>query len=61
MPAAIITILASAAKSCPELAEWVRCEAHWARCERCALRGPESCESEVIKALARLLADVQKT
>lgn len=61
MPAALINVLASAAESCPELEAWRVCgsggEEH---CEACALGGPERCESAVIKALARLLADVQK-
>lgn len=61
MPAALVNVLAVAAESCPELAAWRHCgsggEEH---CETCVLGGPDRCESEVIKALARRLADVQK-
>ena len=61
MPAALVTILATAAEFCPELAQWCRCEGYGEEhCEACALGGPDRCESEVIKALARRLADVQK-
>lgn len=61
MSAALVTILAAAAESCPELEAWRRCEvSRDARCEACALRDPERCESVVIQALARRLADVQE-
>jgi len=61
VPDALITILAAAAEFCPELSAWCRCdEGHEDHCERCALGGPERCDAQVIKALARRLADVQK-
>lgn len=60
MPALIDT-LAVVGASCPELEAWRVCgsggEEH---CETCALGGPWRCENEVIKALVRRLADVQK-
>jgi len=58
MPTALITILAEAAQSCPELEAWRHCgsgdEEH---CEACALGGPERCDAQVIQALARRLAE----
>ena len=61
MPAALVVTLAAASTACPELAAWCRCdEGLDERCATCSLGGPERCESAVIKALARLLADVQK-
>ena len=57
-PPALINALASAAVSCPELDTWRRCEVSAARCEACALGGPDRCESAVIKALAWRLAEV---
>lgn len=61
MQVALVDVLAQAGASCPELEAWRSCgsggEEH---CEACALGGPERCESEVIKALARRLADMQK-
>lgn len=57
MPA-LITTLAAGSTTCPELAAWCRCdEGLDERCETCALGGPERCEGQVIKALARLLAE----
>lgn len=58
MPAALVTILAVAAESCPELGAWCRCdEGHEDHCEACFLGGPDRCESAVITALARRLAE----
>lgn len=60
MPA-LVNVLATAAESCPELAQWCRCDAgHEDHCERCFLGGPDRCDAQVIKALARRLADVQE-
>ena len=57
MRAALINALAEAGASCPELETWRRCEVgRDARCEACVLGGPERCEGQVIKALARRLA-----
>lgn len=57
MPAALVTVLAIAAESCPELETWRACSSSLSEhCEACALGGPDRCESEVIKALARRLA-----
>jgi len=61
VPAALITILAAAAESCPELAAWRACDGgRDERCAACALGGPDRCESVVIKALARRLTETQK-
>ena len=58
MRAALINALAEAGASCPELETWRRCEvSRDARCEACALGGPERCEAQVIKALARRFAE----
>ena len=61
MTAALVATLAAASTACPELDAWCRCdEGRDERCETCALGGPDRCESAVIKALARILADVLK-
>lgn len=57
MPA-LVTILALVAEFCPELDAWRHCGSGGKeRCEACALGGPDHCESQVIKALARRLAE----
>lgn len=61
MSAALVTVLATAAESCPELEAWRSCGSGGGEhCEACFLGGPDRCESTVIKALARRLAGVQK-
>jgi hypothetical protein len=62
MPSALINALAEAGASCPELEAWRVCEvARDVRCKTCILDAPGGCnEAQVIKALARRLADVQK-
>ena len=57
MTAALINTLHEAGLSCRELATWCRCSDEGAhdRCEGCHIGGPDRCESEVIKALARKL------
>jgi hypothetical protein len=58
MPAALVTILAAAAQSCPELEVWRHCGSGGKEhCETCFLGGPARCEAQVIQALARRLAE----